>query len=75
MDGLKQALNTEELQSKKLPAVSALLEKEKLLFSKEIEVMYDVDQSDVRYFMEKELSQEQVQMKEFLGEHYFTTST
>lgn len=37
--------------------------------------MYDVDQSDVRYFMEKELSQEQVQMKEFLGEHYFTTST
>ncbi|WP_250620876.1 hypothetical protein [Bacillus subtilis] len=55
--------------------VSALLEKEKCLFSKEIEVMYDVDQSDVRSFMEKELSQESFQLKEVLGEQYFTTST
>ncbi|WP_368930801.1 DsbA family protein [Bacillus pumilus] len=75
IDGLKQALNTEEFQPKKLPVVSALLEKEKCLFSKEIEVMYDVDQSDVRSFMEKELSQESFQLKEVLGEQYFTTST
>lgn len=75
VEGLKQALNTEELQPKKRPAVSILLEKEKLLFSKEIEVMYDVDQSDVRSFMKKELPQQQYQMKEVLGELYFTTST
>lgn len=75
VEGLKQALNTEELEPKKRPAVSILLEKEKLLFSKEIEVMYDVDQSDVRSFMKKELPQQQYQMKEVLGELYFTTST
>ncbi|MFP3717887.1 DsbA family protein [Bacillus safensis] len=75
VEGLKQALNTEELEPKKRPAVSTLLEKEKLLFSKEIEVMYDVDQSDVRSFMKKELPQQQYQMKEVLGELYFTTST
>ncbi|MEH7842379.1 DsbA family protein [Bacillus safensis] len=75
VEGLKQALNTEELEPKKRPAVSILLEKEKLLFSKEIEVMYDVDHSDVRSFMKKELPQQQYQMKEVLGELYFTTST
>lgn len=75
VEGLKQALNTEELEPKKRPAVSTLLEKEILLFSKEIEVMYDVDQSDVRSFMKKELPQQQYQMKEVLGELYFTTST
>ena len=37
--------------------------------------MYDVDQSDVRSFMKKELPQQQYQMKEVLGELYFTTST
>lgn len=75
VEGLKQALNTEELEPKKRPTVSILLEKEKLLFSKEIEVMYDVDQSDVRSFMKKELPQQHYQMKEVLGELYFTTST
>lgn len=75
VEGLKQALNTEELEPKKRPAVFILLEKEKFLFSKEIEVMYDVDQSDVRSFMKKELPQQQYQMKEVLGELYFTTST
>lgn len=37
--------------------------------------MYDIDQSDVRSFMEKEFSQESFHMKEVLGEQYFTTST
>lgn len=37
--------------------------------------MYDVEQSDVLSFMEKELSQESFQLKEVLGEQYFTTST
>ena len=50
VDGLKQVLNTEELQPKQQPSLSSLLEKEKLLFSKEIEVMYDVEQSDVQIF-------------------------
>lgn len=36
VDGLKQVLNTEELQPKQKPSFSALLEKKKILFSKEI---------------------------------------
>jgi predicted DsbA family dithiol-disulfide isomerase len=72
VDGLKQVLNTEELQPKQLPSLSSLLEQEKLLFSKEIEVMYDVEQSDINDFIEKELSPGSFQKKEILGESYFT---
>ena len=74
VDGLKQVLNTEELQPKQQPSLSSLLEKEKLLFSKEIEVMYDIEQSDVHSFIEKELSSDRYQVKEILGESYFTTT-
>ena len=74
VDGLKQVLNLEKLQPKQQPSLSSLLEKEKLLFSKEIEVMYDVEQSDVNSFIEKELSPEHYQVKEILGEFYFTTT-
>ena len=44
----------EELQPKQQPSLSSLLEKEKLLFSKEIEVMYDVEQSDVEELRPKQ---------------------
>jgi putative protein-disulfide isomerase len=72
VDGLKQVLNKEELQPKQLPSLSSLLEKEKLLFSKEIEVMYDLEQSDINAFVEKELSPAQYHVKKILGESYFT---
>ena len=36
--------------------------------------MYDVEQSDVNSFIEKELSSDHYQTKEILGEFYFTTS-
>ena len=74
VDGLKQVLNVEELQPKQQPSLSSLLEKEKLLFSKEIEVMYDVEKSDIHTFIEKELSPSSYQVKEILGESYFTTT-
>ena len=73
VSALEQILNEEELQPKKQPALSQLLEQEKLLFSKEIEVMYDLDQSDIHSFVEKELSPNTYQKKEILGESYFTT--
>ncbi|MDN4606307.1 DsbA family protein [Sporosarcina highlanderae] len=72
VDGLKQVLNIEELQPKQQPPFSTLLEKEKLLFSKEIEVMYGVDKSDVESFVNKELSSDGYQVNELLGESYFT---
>ena len=74
VDGLKQVLETEDLQPKKQPSLSSLLEREKLLFSKEIEVMYDVEQSDVNSFIEKELTPDRYQAKKVLGEIYFTTT-
>lgn len=36
--------------------------------------MYDIKQSDVNSFIEKELSADLYQMKEILGEFYFTTT-
>ncbi|MEH7346194.1 DsbA family protein [Bacillus sp. JJ1532] len=74
VDGLKKALNVEELQPKPQPPLSSLLKKEKLLFSKEIEVMYDVEKSAINTFIEKELSPNSFQVKEILGELYFTST-
>ncbi|MFD0952645.1 DsbA family protein [Virgibacillus natechei] len=68
--GLKQILNAEELQPSQQPPLSSLLEKEKLLFSKEIEVMYDVEKTGVNALVEKELSSNGYQAKEILGETY-----
>jgi putative protein-disulfide isomerase len=72
VDGLKQVLNKEELQPNPQASLSSLLEKEKLLFSKEIEVMYDLEQTEMNAFVEKELPQGSYQKKEILGESYFT---
>ncbi|NIK77079.1 putative DsbA family dithiol-disulfide isomerase [Paenibacillus castaneae] len=74
VNGLKKVLNLEELKPKPLPSLSSFLEKEKLLFSKEIEVMYDVEQSEVKSFIEQELSTDRYQVNEILGELYFTTT-
>lgn len=72
--GLKQVLNLEELQVKPQPALSSILEKEKILFSKEIEVMYDVEQSDIMKFVEKELTSDRYLVKEILGELYLSSA-
>ncbi|ALC92850.1 dithiol-disulfide isomerase [Bacillus sp. FJAT-18017] len=74
VDGLKQVLGTEEVQVKQVPLLSSLLKKEKLLFSKEIEVMYDIEKSDVAAFIKKELSPGSYQANEILGEMYYTTN-
>lgn len=69
--GLKQVLNSEAIQPRQQPALSILLEKEELLFSKEIEEMYDVEKTDINAFAEKELPSSSYQVKEILGETYF----
>ncbi len=69
--GLEQVLDTAEIQPKLQPALPSLLEKEKLLFSKEIEVMYDIEQADISAYIEKELPSDDFQAKEILGETYF----
>lgn len=76
VEGLKKVLNVEELQPKPLPALSSLLAAEKLLFSREIEVMYDVEQANVPDFVEKELAAKanSYEVNELLGELYITSS-
>ncbi|TRZ39209.1 DsbA family protein (plasmid) [Niallia circulans] len=71
IDGLKQALDQENIQPKVQPKLSDLLKEEKVLFSKEIEVMYDIDQAELSSFVKKELSSESYIQKEILGESYF----
>ncbi|WP_100401371.1 DsbA family oxidoreductase [Bacillus sp. FJAT-42315] len=68
--GLMQALATDQLQPEPLPVLSRLLEKEARLFSKELEIMYDLEPSAVRSFIEKELCSDEYQLKEILGEIY-----
>ena len=57
VEGLKQVLHIEELQPKQQPSLLSLLEKEKLLFSKEIEVMYDLEKSEVTSYVKKSFHQ------------------
>lgn len=67
--GLKQVLG-EEPEAKDPKAVGEFLQEEKLLFSKEIEEIYDVDKDELTAFLEKELSPNQYEVKEVLGEQY-----
>ncbi|MFB9276156.1 DsbA family protein [Cohnella cellulosilytica] len=72
VDGLKQALNQDELQPRPPRALADMLEQEKLLFSKEIEVMYEIEPSEVASYVAKELPHDRYQAKALLGESYFT---
>jgi putative protein-disulfide isomerase len=70
VSGLSQILSGEDPEPQQLPALSVLLEREKLLFAKEIEVMYDVAPSELAAFIEEQLSQDTYDKKELLGETY-----
>lgn len=67
--GLEQVLG-EKPKSKQSPLLSEWLAEEKLLFSKEIEVMYNIGRSEVNPFIEKELNDDTYEIKEILGETY-----
>ncbi|WPK10306.1 DsbA family protein [Lysinibacillus louembei] len=71
VQGLQKVVG-EEIQPKEQPSLASLLEKEELLFSKEIEVMYDIDQAAITSFIEEELSSNAYELKALLGENYIT---
>lgn len=73
IDGLKQVINTEELQPTELPSLPTLLKTEKLIFYKEIEVMYDLEKTDVQSFINLQLSPDEYKLHEILGESYIVT--
>lgn len=74
VEGLKQVLDEETLQSVEQPSLAALLQQEKMLFSKEIEVMYDMDQAAFQSFVEEQLTFEEYEAKELLGETYLVST-
>ncbi|MED4454581.1 DsbA family protein [Metabacillus fastidiosus] len=72
VNGLKQVLSSaENINPKPQPPLSNLLDRGSLLFSKEIEVMYDIDEKDVTSFIKREAEYEKYKLKEILGEKYF----
>jgi putative protein-disulfide isomerase len=72
--GLQQILEPNELNTQPQPSLSTLLQQEGLLFSREVEEMYDLEQKDVLSFIQKELPTEQYQQKEVLGEIYLESN-
>lgn len=72
VDGLKQVLNSEKPQPKEIQSLKELLKEEKLLFSREIEEIYDINLSDIDAFVQKELLDHQYEMNKILGELYIS---
>jgi putative protein-disulfide isomerase len=69
---LQQMLPEENLQSKQQPNLLSLIQKEKLLFSREIEEFYAIEEKDVEAFVSKQLVNADYETKEVLGEKYIT---
>jgi putative protein-disulfide isomerase len=69
-DALKQVLEMDNLTPSSPPALSELLRNNGILFSKEIEVMYGIDQVEVQTYIEKQLPSGSYMKKEILGEIY-----
>jgi len=67
---LSQVLEVESLQVRAVPEMAALLMREKRLFSKEIEIMYDLEQQEVATFLEKSLPVDKYSLSQIVGESY-----
>lgn len=71
-EALQQMLPEENLQPKQQPNLQSLIQKEKLLFSREIEEFYVIKEQDIEAFVSKQLANTDYDTKEVLGERYFT---
>lgn len=68
---LKQVITeNNDISPAPAPELSKLLKERKLLFSKEIEELYDIAQSEVKNFIDENLSPGEYEMEEILGETY-----
>ena len=70
VSGLAQVLE-ETPEPKKQPPLPKLLKDEKLLFAKELEVMYDIEPANLVNFIKENLAGGTYKEKEILGEKYF----
>lgn len=69
ISGLSRLLD-EDVVPDSPPSFARLLAEEKLLFAKEIEVMYDLEKDELFSFIEKQLTPGTYEVKELLGEPY-----
>lgn len=67
---LEQLLEVKTLQARALPDIAGLLKREQRLFSKEIEVMYDLEQHEVEMFLEQSLPAGEYVLSQIIGESY-----
>lgn len=71
VDALKNILGENEVVNpKQVPSLKKYLNDKPLLFSKELEIMYDLDKEEVKSFVEEELNVNEYSLKEILGENY-----
>lgn len=54
-----------------IPVLAEVLKKEKCLFAKKIEVLYDVAPVELRAFISQELSATQFEVQEILSQRYY----
>ena len=73
VSALKQMLPGEEIQPKEKQSLKTLFQKEKLLFSREIEELYTIEPTDIGAFISEQLADADYEIKEVLGEKYITT--
>lgn len=71
IDTLKKLNNNEKTVSKPLPDLELYLKTQHRLFSKEIEIMYDIAQAEVPNFVEQNLNLLVYTTKNILGENYY----
>jgi len=69
VEGLQQVYSG-EVQAKNVPALSKHIKEGDTLFSKEIEVLYDIESSDVEPLIASELKEGSYRIQQVLGEAY-----
>ncbi|MNJ52497.1 hypothetical protein D3C77_478360 [compost metagenome] len=73
-NALEQVLEAGTPQAGALPEMAGLLQREQHLFSKEIEVMYDLQPHEVNDFLEKSLSSSDYTLSKIMGETFVVSN-
>ncbi|WP_325983171.1 DsbA family oxidoreductase [Staphylococcus equorum] len=71
IDALEKLDTSTTIEPNPLPKFSLYLNEQSSLFSKEIEVMYDIEEKNVPNFIEKDLDKSKYTISNILGENYY----
>ncbi|MGJ5711357.1 DsbA family protein, partial [Staphylococcus equorum] len=71
IDALEKLDTSTTIKPNPLPKFSLYLNEQSSLFSKEIEVMYDIEEKNVPNFIEKDLDKSKYTISNILGENYY----